>query len=256
MGRKVDHPRGISEQLYILYNKKRILQVENQKNIEECYGKDCLSCKSECEFRDCGVNVIAEKQEELSRLNNRKHNYIDEIMNENISYELPNDFIDFIDCDDLEESERDKIIRLTSEALRRLYWMLKEKPQTTIDLLRSVFENKKQIEFAKERNQTRQAVSKRHKGDVSAIGALLGMRDTRSNKDGSLRNLTPMEFQVYKLKFVDGCTIKSVAMQTGVSERSIVRLAQSIRSKLAKNGAHKKRKSKNIEKIISEKLTD
>jgi predicted DNA-binding protein (UPF0251 family) len=131
-------------------------------------------------------------------------------------------------------------MRFAAEALRRLFWMLEEKPDTTMVLLRKVFLYENQAEQARSRKVSRQAVNKQVRGDISGIAKLLGLRIPVAIKEAQLLALSPEEFGVYKVCFQDGCTVRSAAAQLQMSAAKVHRLKQKLTSKLQKSETRKK----------------
>ena len=86
---------------------------------------------------------------------------------------------------------------------------------------------------------TRQAI---HSGIQNELGI-----KKRVLKDSAFKKLSPDEFRFYKLKYEDGCTIRNIAIQMGVSKSKAGRILQRIRVKLRlnperKNGTKNERK--------------
>jgi predicted DNA-binding protein (UPF0251 family) len=132
-------------------------------------------------------------------------------------------------------------MEFAADALRRLFWLLEKKPETTMVLLRKVFLGESQADQARMRNVSRQAVNKQVRGDLSGIADLLGLRMPVAAREATLLKLTPEEFGVYKVCFQDGCTIRSAAIQLNMSPAKVYRLKQKVSSKLTKNETRKKR---------------
>ena len=74
---------------------------------------------------------------------------------------------------------------------------------------------------------TRQAI---HSGIQNELGI-----KKRVLKDSAFKKLSPDEFRFYKLKYEDGCTIRSIALQTGIPKSNVERILQRIRAKLRLN---------------------
>lgn len=248
------------------------MSKKSDAELEQCYGRQCLQCAEDCNLKSAGLNVIAEKREVLSIHNGTNHRvYIDAVahrdnlseMAENLrksksggdcelEAEMYQDLFKAL-ADGSEKESSSAVIssapsaeamHFAAEALRRVFWLLEEKPETTMVLLRRVFLGENQADQAKVRNISRQAVNKRVRGDISGIASLLGLRVPVAVKEAKLLELTPAEFGVYKVCFQDGCTVRSAAKQLNMSPAKVCRLKQKVSSKLSKNGTRKKRSEK------------
>ena len=241
---------------------------KSDAELEQCYGKHCLLCSEDCNLKSAGQNVIAEKREVLSIHNGTNHRvYIDAVahrddlseMAENLRFrnsdgdcaleaEMYRDLFKALSSgsenENFDISPTTEAMRFAAEALRRVFWMLENKPETTMVLLRRVFLNENQADQARERKVSRQAINKRVRGDISGIANLLGLRIPVAVKEAQLLALSPEEFGVYKVCFQDGCTVRSAAIQLKMSVAKIQRLKQKITSKLSKSETKKKPKAK------------
>ena len=238
----------------------------------QCYGKQCLLCSEDCNLKSAGQNVIAEKREVLSIHNGTNHRvYIDAVahrddlseMAENLRLrdsggdcafeaemyrDLAKALTSGAENENLDISPSAEAMHFAAEALRKVFWMLEEKPETTMVLLRRVFLGENQARQAKGRNISRQAVNKRVRGDIAGIASLLGLRVPVAIKEAQLLELSPEEFGVYKVCFQDGCTVRSAAIQLKMSAAKIQRLKQKINSKLQKSETRKKTTTKKTTK--------
>lgn len=246
---------------------------KNDKDLEKCYGRQCLHCQEDCNLKSAGQNVIKEKQEVLSIHNGTNHRvYIDAVahrddlsgMAENLrkskaggdcqlQAEMYADLFKALENPQTNENSSMALIpsapsveamRFAADALRRLFWLLEKKPETTMVLLRKVFLGESQADQARTRQVSRQAVNKQVRGDLSGIADLLGLRMPVAAKEAKLLQLTPEEFGVYKVCFQDGCTIRSAAFQLKMSPAKVCRLKQKVSSKLTKSETKKKRIAK------------
>lgn len=267
-----DHSRGEQS---LKKNLSRISEIankmpqKNDKDLEKCYGRQCLHCQEDCNLKSAGQNVIKEKQEVLSIHNGTNHRvYIDAVahrddlsgMAENLrksksggdcllEAEMYADLFKALENPQTSEKSMTLIpsapsveaMEFAADALRRLFWLLEKKPETTMVLLRKVFLGESQADQARMRNVSRQAVNKQVRGDLSGIADLLGLRMPIAAKEAKLLQLTPEEFGVYKVCFQDGCTIRSAAIQLNMSPAKVYRLKQKVSSKLTKNETRKKR---------------
>ena len=107
---------------------------EKERDITSCYGTDCGNCTDPCEFHDCGMDVIREKQEEANRSNSRSLRYNDAI--ETKSEKL---------CDI--NWQNDDVLY----ALNRLVHLYKEYPVIFNALIDHFWDNKTQSDVARER---------------------------------------------------------------------------------------------------------
>lgn len=246
---------------------------KTDEELEKCYGTGCLQCAEDCNLKSAGLNVIAEKRETLSIHNGTNHRvYIDAVahrddlaeMAENLRLrdsggdctaeaEMYADLFKALSSGAESENYGSGVIasapsaeamRFAAESLRRLFWLLEAKPETTMVLLRRVFLGENQAAQARARKISRQAVNKQVRGDLSGIANLLGLRVPVAIKEAKLLELTPEEFGVYKVCFQDGCTVRSAAIQLQMSVAKVHRLKQKVSSKLTKNGTKKMAKNK------------
>ena len=242
---------------------------KTDEQLELCYGRECLKCPdAQCSLREAGLSVIAEKKETLSISNGTNHRiYLETLAHRDDLAEMASGRFSanadgdcgvdaglyaeitkaLVTSDSnafAEPPTRDAAI-FAADALRRLFWMLEEKPDTTMVLLRKVFLGESQADYARSKNITRQAVSKRSRGDISGLAELLGLRLPQSSaKEAELLKLTPEEFGVYKVCYKDGCSVRSAAIQLGMSPAKVQRLKQILSIKLQKSETRKKAKTK------------
>ena len=208
-----------------------------ENDIENCYGKECVACRKKCDFKTLGESVISEKREVYSsrRDSSRSEWSVDALEDVSALKAF------FPDESEAEGDKQNSGKALAAEALRRIYFMLKEHPKTTMDLLKMTFEGATQSDISRQTGVTRQAVSKRLKGDIGGIAELLGMKNfDKPIPESKLLGLTGKEFEVYKKIFVDGCTFRSAASQLNLSKAAIQRAVQKLRQKLSKTGTRKK----------------
>lgn len=241
---------------------------KSDTELESCYGKECLQCADiGCRLRDAGLNVIAEKKETLSIANGTNHRiYLEALAHRddlsemasgrfsaNAESDCESDAVVYAelakalvtgDASAFAEAPSEEAAMFAADALRRLFWMLESKPDTTMVLLRKVFLGESQADFARSKNISRQAVSKRSRGDISGIAELLGLRVPQSAKEADLLKLTPEEFGVYKVCYKDGCSVRSAAIQLGMSPAKVQRVKQNLSVKLQKSETVKKAKQK------------
>lgn len=190
-----------------------------ERNIIKCYGTDCGNCSDPCEFHDCGMDVIREKQEESG---GRRY-----LVQYNDSLENPVHLQ--IDKDDSE------VMRV----INRIAFLYIEHRALFDALIRKIYLGQNQADISRERGISRQAVSKElRRGIINMMTKELGMKAPVAKRE-KLLGLTGREFEVYKLLFVDGCTERSASLQLGIPKSTIHRMGQNLRKKLAKNGARK-----------------
>jgi hypothetical protein len=285
-GRKPGRMQPLKTNLTHFERNANKMSQKSDTELEQCYGKHCLDCPEDaCNLREAGLNVIAEKREVLSIHNGTNHRvYIDAVAHWDDLSEMAGNlrlrnsggdcawlagvyadlFKALASGDENDKSENAGIIasapsadamRFAAESLRRLFWLLEEKPVTTMVLLRKVFLDENQAEQARSRKISRQAINKQVRGDLAGIAELLGLRIPVAAKEAKLLELTPEEFGVYKVCFQDGCTVRSAAVQLKMSPAKVHRLKQKVSSKLQKNGTRKKREStkKQKNKKVNEK---
>lgn len=242
---------------------------KSDTELESCYGRECLQCADVgCQLREAGLNVIAEKKETLSIANGTNHRiYLETLAHRddlsemasgrfsaNADSDCGSDAVVYAelakalvtgDASAFAEAPSEEAAMFAADALRRLFWMLESKPDTTMVLLRRVFLGESQADYARTKNITRQAVSKRSRGDISGIAELLGLRLPQSStKEAQLLKLTPEEFGVYKVCYKDGCSVRSAAIQLGMSPAKVQRVKQILSVKLQKSETAKKAKQK------------
>lgn len=241
---------------------------KSDTELESCYGRECLQCADVgCQLREAGLNVIAEKKETLSIANGTNHRiYLETLAHRddlsemasgrfsaNADSDCGSDAVVYAelakalvtgDASAFAEAPSEEAAMFAADALRRLFWMLESKPDTTMVLLRRVFLGESQADYARTKNITRQAVSKRSRGDISGIAELLGLRVPQSAKEADLLKLTPEEFGVYKVCYKDGCSVRSAAIQLGMSPAKVQRVKQILSVKLQKSETVKKAKQK------------
>ena len=194
------------------------------KNVINCYGTECGHCSEPCELRDCGMDVIREKQEEAG---GRRY-----LVQYNDLLENPVHFQ--IDEDDSE------VMRV----INRIAFLYIEHRALFDALIRKIYLGQNQSDISRERGISRQAVSKElRQGIVNMMTKELGMK-TPVVKREKLLGLTGKEFEVYKLLFIDGCTVRSAAIQLGIPRTTVSRMGQNLRQKLSKSGTRKKSSQK------------
>ena len=197
---------------------------EKERDITNCYGTDCGHCSEPCELRDCGMNVIREKQEEAS---GRRFS---------IRY---NDNVESQVCIEIDENNSE-VMRV----LNQVAFLYIEHRALFDALIRKIYLNQNQSDISRERGISRQAVSKElRQGIVNMMTKELGMKTPVAKRE-KLLGLTGKEFEVYKLLFVDGCTVRSAAIQLGIPRTTVSRMGQNLRQKLSKSGTRKKSSQK------------
>ncbi len=233
-----------------------------RENVEKCYGVECLQCtESDCNLKRFGIDVIREKKAEWARRTgaNRMIEYSDALDSGTAGSGEQAAVTAFLHASDDVCGDTAGLTsdlsgwKMAAEALRRLYWMLKVKPETTMRLMDILFlgeDGRRQSDIARAEGISREAVRRRVKRDiedyadmgipVSGIARTLGMRAETAGS-GRLRDLTPEESAVYKIRFENGCTIRSTAAQLKKSVATVNRLIRKIRSKLQKNDTRKRR---------------
>lgn len=191
-----------------------------ERDIANCYGTECGHCSDPCELRDCGMDVIREKQEESG---GRRFS---------IRY---NDNVESQSCIEIDENNSE-VMRV----LNQVAFLYIEHRALFDALIRKIYLNQNQSDISRERGISRQAVSKElRQGIVNMMTKELGMK-TPIVKREKLLGLTGKEFEVYKKLFVDGCTERSTAIQLGIPKSTVHRMGQNLKRKLARSGARKR----------------
>lgn len=114
--------------------------------------------------------------------------------------------------------------------MARLYF---DKPKVFDAIMRKVFKQMQLTDQAKERGVSRQAFS------ASIARELLDMKPEKTKFRDTLDGL---ELAVYSLCFEDGCTVRSAAVQLGISKDKVQRLRQKISTKLNATATKKHKK--------------
>ena len=194
---------------------------EKEKNFSVCYGNQCEKCSDKCQFYEFGMQVIKEKKEDEERKFSISYN-------ENIDSSQPINI---------------KINKNNKEALEiinKIALLYIDYPDVFDTLIKKIYLGKNQSEISKEKGITRQAVSKKLKQSViKMIEKELGMKATVVKLE-KLLGLTGKEFEVYKKIFVDGCTVRSAAIQLGLPKSTVHDIGQVLRRKLTKIRTRKK----------------
>ena len=194
---------------------------EKEKNFSVCYGNQCEKCSDKCQFYEFGMQVIKEKKEDEERKFSISYN-------ENIDSSQPINI---------------KINKNNKEALEiinKIALLYIDYPDVFDTLIKKIYLGKNQSEISKEKGITRQAVSKKLKQSViKMIEKELGMKATVVKLE-KLLGLTGKEFEVYKKIFIDGCTVRSAAIQLGLPKSTVHDIGQVLRRKLTKIRTRKK----------------
>lgn len=193
---------------------------EKKRDIANCYGTDCGHCSEPCELHDCGMDVIREKQEESG---GRRFS---------IRY---NDNMESQACIEIDEN-KSEVMRV----LNQVAFLYIEHRALFDALIRKIYLGQNQSDISRERGISRQAVSKElRQGIVNMMTKELGMK-TPVVKREKLLGLTGKEFEVYKKLFIDGCTVRSAAIQLGIPPATVHWIRQNLRRKLSKSWTRKK----------------
>lgn len=121
------------------------------------------------------------------------------------------------------------------EFVRRLYMLYISRPVLFDVMMRRFFEHQDVADIARVKNVSRQNMS------ASLAREIAGMKPEKVQFRETLRGF---ERSVYELCFEDGCTIRSAAMQLGVSKDKVYRVRQKIRTKNEKSATSGNTKSK------------
>lgn len=188
---------------------------EKEKNFSECYGNHCEKCNDKCQFYEFGMQVIKEKKEDEER------RFL-------ISY---NENIDSSQHINIKTNKNNKE---ALEIINKIAFLYMDYPDVFDTLIKKIYLGKNQSEISREKGITRQAVSKKLKESViRMIEKELGMKAPVVRLE-KLLELTGKEFEVYKLLFVDGCTVRSAAIQLGLPKSTVHDIGQVLRRKLTK----------------------
>lgn len=223
---------------------------KSDSELSKCYlAGECLCCPAtDCLLRECGINRIREKQHETALAFAKKDEFVsDAEFSDNIN-KNPDYMQDFLDSvDEEKEPTIADIVRQTKlDTLRHVahYWA--ESPNSFDALMRKIMLDQNQSDFARGKGVTRQSISKairqerndKFKKEISRL----------ENLNNCFINFTPLENQIYRICFVDGCTIRSAAQQLKISASKVYRVKQILRVKLSKSETVKTQNSKKREK--------
>lgn len=229
----------------------------NAENPEICYGKGCLRCPvTTCELRECGINVIREKQREIAmRMSKRDdkvadEEYIDDMTDmENDKGEYMEEFLSAVEHEDPTVAELLQQVKL--DTIRHILHFWAEKPTTLEVLFRSVLYGQNQSDIAKLRSVSRQNISKIIKTE---------RREQYQKQISDLQreisvyhNLTPDELAVYRYCMLDGCSIRTTAKMLHMSPAHVYRVKQCLRRKMGKSETPVSPKTKKSEKFFNKK---
>lgn len=208
------------------------------KNIEQCYGRECLRCPEPCRWKACGIDVIREKKEVLAIHNGARHT--GNLEQANAAEAMQRAFLPEAEPGGGESPVRTGIL----EALNRVAFLYLDYPKLFDVLIRRIYLCQNQSDIARSRGVTRAAVSKELRRNVADMMTReLGLK-TPVAKHDRLLGLTTEEFAVYKILFLDGCSVRSAAAQLGISKSKVARMGQILRRKLGKSGTVKNSVSK------------
>lgn len=213
-----------------------------KKNITQCYGKDCMKCPDRCQWYACGMDVIREKKETMAIARGTRGTVsFNEMLSASENEELPAELMSALDIPGEEDATGRKMLL---DAINRMAFLYLESPRIFDALLRRIYLRQNQADIARSRGVTRAAVSKElRQGVTNMMTRELGLRTPVAKRE-KLLELTPEEFAVYKIMFLDGCSVRSTAAQLGISKSKAARMGQVLRRKLGKNGTSPKRPGK------------
>lgn len=139
------------------------------------------------------------------------------------------------------------IVKTVIEKLSEFYFY---SPAVFEALMNSIMLNKSQSDLAREKHISRQCENKRllrelgiaqkrndvqHRRDRELAEAKKSYENKLQelrHKDSFLRTLSNRDWLIYKLRFIDGCTVKSTARQANVTERTVYRVSAFLHSNL------------------------
>ncbi len=147
-------------------------------------------------------------------------------------------------------AESRMMVNAVLEKLAEVYFSM---PTVFEGLMHGIFKDKKQADLARDKNITRQGINKRMHRELGVDQKRNSIQERRDRelaavklkfelaeqleqeKDQLIREMSPNEFAVYKLCFIDGCSIRSAAMQLNIKKSRVHQIGQSLRRKLDKN---------------------
>jgi DNA-binding phage protein len=178
--------------------------------------------------------VIREKQKETALRFGKKDemvcdaNFIDGMEGKE------SDFIEEIDHP--EPSVRELVKDAQLEVLRKVIQLWLEKPMTFEATLMKIAKASNQSDLARKKGVSRQYISKAIRAENNNKYKEEIMRLKKVN------NLSPDEFAVYRIINVDGCSIRSAAVQLKISPAKVYRMKQRLNLKLQKSETQKHKK--------------
>ena len=216
---------------------------EENSKIKSCYGSKCPTCREVCDLKQCGINRYNEQKEERwQHMGFKSGGRTDLPFDESIATTILSDTIP----EDVAENQQNidvyKMAKL--DALREFVFFYVEHPLEFEAKVKKIFLQMTQDDIAREEGITRSAISKRIKDEAHL--RLKREIAVLREKNSFFLSLTGRELEIYQLLFVDGCTIRLVAQQLGISKTSVHRVGQRLRRKLSKSGTPRK----NAEKIF------
>lgn len=194
----------------------------------KCFGTK-TDCKEDCELKACCIDRAREDHDEY-----RRNIYGDLEFNPEVS--------EAHQCD-TRDCERQIIVGecvvppelhgALIEIVAALSEMIEKYP-VAFEFLRTKLMSGKEMsqsDFARFKGRSRQQIQAQLLRELN-----FGQRRYSENK---IASLSPREFAVYKLIYLDGCTTRSAAKQLGIPRQTIFRVGQELRSKLGQNGTRK-----------------
>lgn len=139
------------------------------------------------------------------------------------------------------------VVKTVIEKLSEFYFY---SPAVFESLMNSIMMNKSQSDLAREKHISRQCVNKRLLRELGIAQKRNDFQQRRDRelaeakksyedklrklrqKDSFLRSLSNRDWMIYKLRFIDGCTVKSTARQANVTERTVYRVSAYLHSNL------------------------
>lgn len=212
--------------------------MKDEEELAKCYGVNCLSCTcTDCELRACGVNVIREKQHEIAlRFGKRDEMVTDETyVDEMCDHRHHGDYLEqFLATVEHQDPTIDELLRQAKlDTLRHVLHYWAEKPTSLEVLFRRYLYGQNQSDVARMRGVTRQNVSKEMKME-SGEYYRRQIKQLRHKAD-VFATLSATELAVYRICFEGGCSVRSAAVQIGISPAKVHRVKHLLRLKLAKS---------------------
>lgn len=232
------------------------------ESIKQCYGNR-LECarRGKCSHGEVCLSRAREKAEDVHfGIQNVSVHDIQFDPNADAEAELESIYYDTPREEESEYSIELEGVKIPEESvppvmrvIERLAVVYFETPVVFDSLMHRIFKGMKQADIARAQNVTRQAVHKRLQRELGIDQKRNSVQERRDRelaaaklkfelaeqlekeKDQFIREMSKNEFAVYKLCFVDGCSVRSAALQLNIRKSRVHQIGQSLRRKLNKN---------------------